>query len=96
VHFYNGAVSKNLLFKPSNQSFHCVYKNVYYSFRYTANNCYFTTTKYQGDVLEKGIELCPLRYFPETIAGKESENCLCKFLGFHTFIVCCVYFSADT
>jgi hypothetical protein len=52
--------------------------------------------KWQDDVLEQDIELCPFCYFPVTIAGKEEGNFLCKFLGFHNFIVCCFSVFADT
>ena len=48
--------------------------------------------KQQGDVLEQDIELCPFLYFPVTTARREEANFLCKFLGFHTFIVCCFSF----
>jgi hypothetical protein len=52
--------------------------------------------KYQGDVLEQNIQLCPFCYFPVIIAGKEEANLICKFLGYHTSIVCWFPFFADT
>jgi hypothetical protein len=43
--------------------------------------------KYQADILEQDIELCPFSYFPVATAGKEDANLICKFLlGFHTSI----------
>jgi hypothetical protein len=51
--------------------------------------------KEQGNVPEQGSVLWPFCYFPATTAREEEANCLCKFLGFHTFIVCC-FFLADT
>jgi hypothetical protein len=48
--------------------------------------------KEQSKVLEQGIVLCHLCYFPATTANKEEANSLCKFPGFHTFIVCCFSF----
>jgi hypothetical protein len=52
--------------------------------------------KEQGEVFKEDSVLCHLRYFPATSAGKEDALFLCKFLGFHTFIVCCFSFFADT
>jgi hypothetical protein len=60
--------------------------------RYTGNIVILKLKKQQGDVLEQDIELCPSCHFPVTIAGKEEGSFLCKFLGFHTFIVCCFSF----
>jgi hypothetical protein len=48
--------------------------------------------KEQSKVLEQDSVLCHLCHFPATTAGKEEANCLCKFLGFHTFIVGCFSF----
>jgi hypothetical protein len=48
--------------------------------------------KEQSKVLEQSSVLCHLCYFPATTAGKEEANSLCKFLGFHTFNVCCFSF----
>jgi hypothetical protein len=48
--------------------------------------------KYHTDALEQDTELCPLCYFPITIAGKEEANLICKFPGFHTSIVFCFSF----
>jgi hypothetical protein len=57
----------------------------------TLEKCVILQVKQQqGDVLEQDTALCPFCYFPVTIriGGQEEANCLWKFIGFHTFIVC--------
>jgi hypothetical protein len=56
---------------------------------YTGNIFYFMTKKHHVEILEQDIELCPSCHFPVTIAGKEEAYFLSRFLGFHTFIICC-------
>jgi hypothetical protein len=42
--------------------------------------------KYQGNVLEQDIELCPFCYFLVTTAGKEEGKSPCKFLAIHILL----------
>jgi hypothetical protein len=46
---------------------------------------------HQGDVLEQDIELCPFRYFPVTIARKDTETFLVNTLYF-TFYCLLLFF----